>query len=261
MGKPCPKLPKKLSEKRQRGDKRKLFHFLWVSDTTFIPELLHFSDTLFPALVGNVTASGSSQAIKRELTLLAWFLVKGISFNSADHPLLKLYHDISSWNPPPSRKRLAGCLLNSLHTIVAKRNKRLLEEANFFSITSDAWTSAAQQKFVGVTIHFLTRSFKMRSLVLAVIPLNASHTWQRVTEVVAQRIMDATLRHAVLVSSVTDGGANFVKMSRSLMSNMVVAATEGEELDSWDVPEPGRDEDDAMDGMIILLSCLPNLNS
>ena len=36
----------------------------------------------------------------------------------------------------------------------------------------------------------------------------------------------------------TVGGANFVKMSRSLMKNMLIAVTEGEDVDDWDEPLP-----------------------
>ena len=87
---------------------------------------------------------------------------------------------------------------------------------------------------------------------MTVIPLSQSHTWYSVTEVVAQRIMENTKEESVLVSSVTDGGANFVKMSRSLMKNMLIAVTEGEDVDDWDEPLPqsALEDDEDLTGNI-----------
>ena len=72
------------------------------------------------------------------------------------------------------------------------------------------------------------------------IPLSVSHT-----QAVAHRITEATPVNAVLVSSVTDNRANFVKMSRSLMTNMVVAVREGQDVDDWnEALPPDAEEDD-----------------
>ena len=98
----------------------------------------------------------------------------------------------------------------------------------------------AQFKYVGLTLHYVSRDFQLNSLVLSVIPLSVSHTWIHVTE--------ATPDDAVLVSSVTDNGANFVKMSRSLMTNMVVAVTEGQDVDDWNEPLPSDVIEDDVTG-------------
>ena len=106
----------------------------------------------------------------------------------------------------------------------------------------------AQFKYVGLTLHYVSRDFQLNSLVLSVIPLSVSHTWIHVTEAIAHRITEATPDDAVLVSSVTDNGANFVKMSRSLMTNMVVAVTEGQDVDDWNEPLPSDVIEDDVTG-------------
>ena len=193
-----------------------------------------------------MSGDSAEKDLRRELTLLGWFVEKGISFNSVDSPYFREYHDISSWIRPPSRKRLAVNLLRNLYNMIMERNKERMKQADYFAITSDAWTSDAQQKFVGLTAHFLTPDFRMESLCLAVIPLAESHSWINLTEAVAARIMDAVPDHAILTTCVTDNGANFIKMARSLMTNMIVAVTEDEDLDSWD--EPLEDNADELTG-------------
>ena len=190
--------------------------------------------------------------LKRELMLLAWALKKGISFNSIDDDLFRLYHSVANWSTPPSRWRLSTPLLNTLYNIIAQKNKEKLKEADYFSVTSDAWTSEAFDKFVGLTIHFINKSWQLDSFVLAVIPLAESHTCYNVTEAVVQRIMENGKKESVLVSSVTDRGANFVKMSRLFMKNMLVAVAEGEHVDDWNerLPEGALEDDDDLTGKI-----------
>ena len=97
-------------------------------------------------------------------------------------------------------------------------------------------------------MHFVDDDFDLQSLVLSVIPLAKSHTWINVTEAVAARIMEATKDSAVLVSCVTDNGANFVKMSRSLMLNMIVAVTDDADIDDWEEPLPADAVEDDVTG-------------
>ena len=101
---------------------------------------------------------------------------------------------------------------------------------------------------MGLTIHFVNEDYLLESLVLSVIPLAKSHTWVNVTEAVALRIMEATKDSAVLVSCVTDNGANFVKMSRSLMSNMIVAVADDADIDDWEEPLPAEAVEDDVTG-------------
>ena len=97
----------------------------------------------------------------------------------------------------------------------------------------------------------MNANFELVSYVLSIIPLAKSHTWVNVTESVAQRIMEATKDSSLLVSSVTDNGANFVKMSRSLMNNMLIAVAEDQDIDDWSVPLPEDAIDDDLSGRTI----------
>ena len=97
--------------------------------------------TVLILAAGDVSCPAAKVNLRRELTLLCWNLKKGISFSATDDPLFREYHSISSWKQPPSRRRLGVSLLNTLYFIISKRIKKKLEQADYFSVTSDAWTS------------------------------------------------------------------------------------------------------------------------
>lgn len=100
--------------------------------------------------------------LKQHLLLLCHYIIKGLSFNTVDCAYFRQYHSVRNWASPPSRKILAGRLLDSLHHIVMEHMERELKEAQFFSLTTDAWTSDAQDKYVGVTVHFIDKGTSMR---------------------------------------------------------------------------------------------------
>ena len=43
-------------------------------------------------------------------------------------------------------------------------------------MTADIWTSLAREAFLGVTCHFLTEDWKMKTLILATMPLEEANT-------------------------------------------------------------------------------------
>ena len=95
-----------------------------------------------------------------------------------------------------------------------------LKDAQYFSITTDAWTSHAMEKFVAVTVHFITKEWKLVSECLAVIPLTVSHTWQALTTAIARRVNSMAPDDSVLVATVTDSAANMIKLALSLHTNL-----------------------------------------
>lgn len=84
-------------------------------------------------------------------------IVKGIPFNASECHFLKLWCKRAKRPKPPNRRKLSGRLLDVLYEIVIRKIENCLTEADFFAITCDAWTSDAQDKYVGVTAHFVTR--------------------------------------------------------------------------------------------------------
>lgn len=145
------------------------------------------------------------------------------------------------WPTPPNRRRLGDDLLNMAYRFCYDWLIDQTRNVNYFSLTTDAWTSVVMDKFVALNVSFIDPDYKLNTLSLAVIPLNQAHTWQVVTQAIAKRIYNVMPVDSVLVATTTDNGANFLKVARALHTNIDVAAVEGVEVDSWDEP---IDEDD-----------------
>lgn len=126
---------------------------------------------------------------------------------------------MSKWELPPNRDRLGGPLLETTYNLAFDWVIEQLKEADFFSICTDAWTSDTQEKFIALNVSFVTRDFELRMVTLAVIPLNVSHKWQEITKAIALRVQNALPNDAVLVATVTDNGANFLKVARATLES------------------------------------------
>jgi hypothetical protein len=120
--------------------------------------------------------------------------------------------------------------------VIKKYLKKSLEGLKFFSITSDAWTDGTLRKFVSITYHYVDREFKMQSFVGDIIPVPQQHNFAVVCREIALRIQNMVPSDAVLVATVTDNGANFIKMCKYLHTNASLAAIEGCGPDNWNEP-------------------------
>ena len=187
-----------------------------------------------------------TKKIEQEIMLLSFFVDQGIAFNAVENEFFEKYHTVYQWSTPPNRRRLADILLPSAHEHAHEWLVNELKDALYFSIITDAWTSATLDKFVALNVCFVSAGWLLKTLTLSVIPLNESHTWQTMTTAIARRINAALPDDAVLVTTVTDNGANFVKLARSLHSNLPIADIEGlYQLNSWDEPVDVEDESTA----------------
>lgn len=170
--------------------------------------------------------AAGERRLQAEIALLCWVAEKGISFAAIESPFLHAYHKVYNWQLPPGRKRLSSGLLSTVYQLVLDVQRERLKEADFFSITADSCTNN-NHRFVALTAHFVDKSWQLRSVCLAVIPLDISHTWTSLTAAASPRIKAALPSHAVLSTTVTDGGSNFVKFAASLHTNLEDAEIEG----------------------------------
>ena len=56
-----------------------------------------------------------------------------------------------------------------------KRFRPLVSSAKHFALTTNCWTSRGGQAFIGVTIHFITEDFQLKSFALTNEELPVSH--------------------------------------------------------------------------------------
>lgn len=182
--------------------------------------------------------------LRREIMLLSWFVERGIAFSAVESPFFHAYHTLANWDAPPNRRRLGEALVETTYNFSMELVVEQLKQADYFSIITDAWTSPAQERYVALNVSFITREFELKVLTLAIIPLTVSHTWQEVTKAIAARVQNALPNDAVLVATVTDNAANFIKVARALHANLDLAAIDDDEggVDGWDEPVDDNSE-------------------
>ncbi|KAH8367502.1 hypothetical protein KR084_011566, partial [Drosophila pseudotakahashii] len=111
----------------------------------------------------------------------------------------------------PSRSKLTNVLVADLFEEKVTKLKGILEKTDSVSITTDRWSSAANDYYVTVTCHFLTDSFQFKSAVVSTSKLeNAfNHNAINIAETV-QNISDEWNLFDKVSAIVTDNAANVV---------------------------------------------------
>ena len=118
---------------------------------------------------------------------------------------------------PPDRKTIASNHIPALYDDVKERiTKQMTDDACFFSITTDLWSSRAKKSYIAVTIHYLTRSFEMRSHLIETKEFAEAHTGETISEVLEQILCDWNLDVDKLVVATTDNGSNITRAMQLL---------------------------------------------
>ena len=76
----------------------------------------------------------------------------------------------------PHRKTFTERTLPAMYSSLRENCVRpLVSSAKHFALTTDCWTSRADQAFIGITIHFITEDFQLKSFALTNEELPVSH--------------------------------------------------------------------------------------
>ena len=104
-----------------------------------------------------------------------------------------------------------------------------IKEAQYFSSTTDLWTSCAAHPYLTVTIHFVDKDWALHPFCLDTTPLCEDHTGQNISEAVKDIYQNCNLPVSSLVNTTTDNGSNFVSAYKQL--NWVRLSCFGHSLD------------------------------
>jgi zinc finger BED domain-containing protein 1 (E3 SUMO-protein ligase ZBED1) len=110
----------------------------------------------------------------------------------------------------PTRKELSTHLLSETYDATKALIKADIAVAKAVALTTDMWTSSANQSYMGVTAHWLTDEFKSQNKCLAVRPAPGSHTAEFIAAEFASVLQEWALNDRA-VHVVTDNGANVKK--------------------------------------------------
>nr|UMO78462.1 hAT family C-terminal dimerization region domain containing protein [Pandoravirus belohorizontensis] len=108
---------------------------------------------------------------------------------------------------PPKRRNLRRELPEAKAVLTAAMKKKI-RTIDHFSLTLDAWTSAANRSYIAVTVHGVSTAWILESFVLDVVPVKCSETAEFLTEVVREVLQAWEIDMTRVVAITSDGAAN-----------------------------------------------------
>jgi hypothetical protein len=113
-----------------------------------------------------------------------------------------------------------GKLLEARAAAVKERVARAIECVGRFpgmiAMTADTWTSRSQQGYLGVTIAYIDRDWRLQSDVVACKLLESPHTAPAIVNGIEDTVPEPAVM-ADVMTLVTDNGANMIAAARSLV--------------------------------------------
>ena len=94
--------------------------------------------------------------------------------------------------------------------------QQTLQAANYISITSDMWTSLANDAYISLTTHYISNEWKMESVCLGTIPVSEQHTGDNIVLWTEEILVKFGISTQKVVSFVHDNGSNFVRAGKIL---------------------------------------------
>ena len=109
----------------------------------------------------------------------------------------------------PHRKTFTERTLPAMYSSLRENCIRpLVSSAKHFALTTDCWTSRADQAFIGVTIHFITEDFQLKSFALTNEELPVSHNAANLAKALQGILDEWGLSHKNLSCVTTDNATN-----------------------------------------------------
>jgi len=109
----------------------------------------------------------------------------------------------------PSNKYFAETLIPEMYHKVTLKMKDALVSVSHVSITTDVWSSIAQDSYISLTCHHVTQDFTQKQLCLHAAPFNDRHTGEHIGNMMNKCLEEWNLSSKIHVV-VRDNGSNFV---------------------------------------------------
>lgn len=133
-----------------------------------------------------------------------------------DHGFRHLVHTFEPRYDPPSRKSLTTKYLPQMFEGEKSKVKRHLSSSRRFALTTDIWTSRANQAYTGVTIHFIDTEFELRHFLLETKEFPESHTAGNIADELREILKEWDLNDEFVSAITTDNGRNISAAIREL---------------------------------------------
>ena len=111
----------------------------------------------------------------------------------------------------PSRNKHRYQMMKLAECVMNKVKEGIKEELEYYSITTDIWSSRVMQSFMAVTLHYLTEAFDMKTFVIEVATLKGSHTGEFIAGCLRKTLSTFNLRNQKLALLLRDNASNGIK--------------------------------------------------
>ena len=150
------------------------------------------------------------QAPQVEKMIVRWLILTFQPVSVVEHQAFKdMLHSINPRIRVPSRRDVTRDIL-ALEGI-AREGVIAELEGQMVALTSDAWTSAAVEAFLSLTVHYLTSDFVPVSLPVECSPFPGSHTAERIFEKTEQLLQHNGIKIEFVSAMVADNAASQAK--------------------------------------------------
>jgi hypothetical protein len=116
----------------------------------------------------------------------------------------------------PSRKYFSQQAIPKLYNETRESILQQLQSTEFFSATSDMWSSNTMEPYMSYTVHFIDPDWKLQSRCLQTLYAPADHTAETLADGMKEILEYWHLSSTRQVCITTDSGANVVKAVRDL---------------------------------------------
>ena len=110
----------------------------------------------------------------------------------------------------PSATHISSIVGRRHALLVQKLKQKIAAEASYLSLTSDIWTSKANDAYVTVTCHYISPQWKMETLVLSTQGFQEQHTGVNIASALVEIATKFNIEDKI-VAVVHDQGSNYVR--------------------------------------------------
>ncbi|XP_049331875.1 E3 SUMO-protein ligase ZBED1-like [Astyanax mexicanus] len=124
----------------------------------------------------------------------------------------------------PSRRYFTDLMEKKYEATLDSVKDKLKNVASKITLTTDAWTSIANEAYLGVTCHFINKDWELTSYNLTTMPLEERHTAENIAEWVEKAAEKFGFSLSDVLAVVHDNAANIVAALRILEEKYGVAS-------------------------------------
>ncbi|XP_059417293.1 E3 SUMO-protein ligase ZBED1-like [Carassius carassius] len=111
----------------------------------------------------------------------------------------------------PSRTYFSRIAIPQMYEHTSDRVMLELRDVEHFACTTDLWSSRTTEPYISLTVHFIDKAFKMRSLCLQTAYFPSEHSGENIALGLREALSDWNLNEARLVCFTTDNATNMIK--------------------------------------------------